>query len=36
MHYHVYVTRTKPDVTEYLGIIDRALPKSGENEIEAV
>jgi hypothetical protein len=33
MHYHVYVTRKKPRVTEYIGIIDLTLPPSSANEI---
>jgi hypothetical protein len=33
MRYHVYVTRRKPRVTEYIGIIDLTLPTSGASEI---
>jgi hypothetical protein len=33
MHYHVYITRRKLRVTEYIGIIDLTLPTSGDNEI---
>jgi len=32
MHYHVYLTRKQPRVTEYLGVIDLSFP-SGADEI---